>query len=498
MLSPDVSPSGNACRIFPLKHLTHFQHEQIWSARLEAGKVWNQCRDIHLEARTSILRRALGDAVLSTRTGQHWPNRTDLQKATKGLYAMHSQSVQMICHTFLQNVDTTRELRKSGVKIRYPYKTKHTYTLMWPAQAVKVKDNRVILPMGRGRESLVLKLKLPEGAGACKLVFKDGYELHVTYHEEGAQESAGTRKACVDLGEIHQAAVSTDSGHAIVVSGRGIRTLKRQRSKALGEIAQKRSRCKKGSKRYRKLQKARRAAAVGEFTSQTDGDSIDKISKRYQQRIRDLRHKGTRKVINFCIEQQVGSLFVGNPRGVREKKSGRKHNQRMSNREFGRDTQYLKEKSIKAGIQCFSNAVLGCKAHKFANNRGSGSERGTSSQCPECSHRQKPKGRQWNCRKCGFFGHRDVVGSVNMHPIAFNSKIGFPQKITYTQGHSRLRPGYLSRRRSSSLDTGQSCLKRWRGHKPYAGGQQSCLRKSEHQPPTCGVSQETGHRSEVA
>ncbi|MBT9548731.1 MAG: hypothetical protein IV090_25280, partial [Candidatus Sericytochromatia bacterium] len=270
MLSPDLSPSaavhgckarelannhgsGNACRIFPLKHLTHFQHEQIWSARLEAGKVWNQCRDIHLEARTSTLRRALGDAVLSTRTGQHWPNRTDLQKATKGLYAMHSQSVQMICHTFIQNVDTTRELRKSGVKIRYPYKTKRTYTLMWPAQAVKVKDNRVILPMGRGRENLVLKLKLPEGAGACKLVFKDGYELHVTYHEEGAQESAGTRKACVDLGEIHQAAVSTDSGQAIVVSGRGIRTLKRQRSKALGKIAQKRSRCKKGSKRYRKL-----------------------------------------------------------------------------------------------------------------------------------------------------------------------------------------------------------------------------------------------------
>jgi hypothetical protein len=68
-----------------------------------------------------------------------------------------------------------------------------------------------------------------------------------------------------------------------------------------------------------------------------------------------------------------------------------------------------------------------------------------------------------------------VVGSVNMHPIAFNSKIGFPQHITY------LRPGYLSQRRSSSLDTGQSCL-----------------RKSEHQPPTCGVSQEIGHRSEVA
>jgi len=430
-------------KILTLKHLTHFQHEQIWAARLEAGKVWNQCRDIHIEAR---------------RTSQSWPNRTDLQQATKGLYSMHSQSVQMICHTFLQNVDTTRKLRKSGVKIRYPYKTKHTYTLMWPAQAVKVKENRVILPMGRGRENLVLNLTLPEGAGACKLVFNDGYELHVTYHVDDAQESPGTHKACVDLGEIHQAAVSTDSGQAIVVSGRGIRTLKRQRSKALGEIAQKRSRCKKGSERYRKLQKARR-----------------KVSKRYQQRIRDLRHKGTRKVINFCIKHQVGSLFVGNPHGVREKKSGRKHNQRMSNWEYGRDIQYLKEKSKKADIQCFT-----------------GSERGTSSQCPECSHRQKPKGRQWKCRKCGFSGHRDVVGSINMHPIAFKTKVGFPQIITY------LRPGYLSQRRSSSLDTGQGCLNRLRQEKHYETGQHCCLRKSEHQPPACRVSQETGHRSEVA
>lgn len=430
-------------KIFPLKHLTHFQHGQIWSARLEAGKAWNQCRDIHLEARS---------------TGQLWPNRTQLQEATKGLYAMYSQSVQMVCHTFLQNIETTRQLRKSGVKIRYPYKTKRTYPLMWPAQSVKVKENRVILPMGRGREPLVLNLKLPKEAGACKLVFKDGYELHVTYHVEDTQEPPGTRKACVDLGEIHQAAVSTDSGQAIVVSGRGIRSLKRQRSKALGEIARKRSRCKKGSKRYSKLQKARQ-----------------KMSKRYEQRIRDLRHKGTRKVLNFCIEQQVGSLFVGNPHGVRKKKSGRKHNQRMSNWEYGRDIQYLKEKSEKAGIHCFT-----------------GSERGTSSQCPECSHRQKPKGRQWKCRKCGFSGHRDVVGSVNMHPIAFNSKIGFPQHITY------LRPGHLSQRRSSSLDTGQRCLNRLRQQEPYDSGQHSYLRKSEHQPPTCGVSQETGHRSEVA
>jgi putative transposase len=33
--------------------------------------------------------------------------------------------------------------------------------------------------MGRGRPSLVFKLELPEQMGGCKLVWKDGYELHV-------------------------------------------------------------------------------------------------------------------------------------------------------------------------------------------------------------------------------------------------------------------------------------------------------------------------------
>ncbi|MGD0622442.1 MAG: zinc ribbon domain-containing protein [Thermacetogeniaceae bacterium] len=77
-------------------------------------------------------------------------------------------------------------------------------------------------------------------------------------------------------------------------------------------------------------------------------------------------------------------------------------------------------KSAMAGIMCFT-----------------GEERGTSSRCPVCGHRQKPKGRVWVCKSCVFTGHRDVVGAANMHPIAYGSEIEFPYKITY------LRPGPL-------------------------------------------------------
>ena len=190
---------------------------------------------------------------------------------------------------FLANVDTARELRQTNRQMRYPYKDKTFYPLFWPAQAVSQERGRMVLPMGRGRPSLVFKLDLPEQIGSCKLVWKDGYELHVSVPVSPAATAPGQAQATVDLGEIHQAAVTTNTGAALVVSGRGIRSLKRRHHMALGQLAKKRKRCKPGSRRSRKLWAARQ-----------------KVSARKRRQIRGLRHQGTRKVITFCQQQHVG------------------------------------------------------------------------------------------------------------------------------------------------------------------------------------------------
>ena len=59
-------------------------------------------------------------------THEKWPGRNALQKVTKGRFTLHSQSVQMVGHAFLANVETTRQLRKTypHMKMRYPYKEK--------------------------------------------------------------------------------------------------------------------------------------------------------------------------------------------------------------------------------------------------------------------------------------------------------------------------------------------------------------------------------------
>ncbi|HEY3992250.1 MAG TPA: transposase [Ktedonobacteraceae bacterium] len=420
----------NTVKIYPLNQLSGKQFQRCKVAQMEAAKVWNVCMATHKAARL---------------THAKWPGRDELQKATKGRqFALHSQSVQMVAGTFLANIKTTQELRQTHphMQMKYPWRTKRFYPVKWPAQAVSREHGRVVLPMGKDRPSLVLSIQLPENSGACSLVWNNGFELHVCVEIPQAEEAPGTVQATVDLGEIHLAAVTTNTGKALIVTGRGIRSLKHQRSKQLGKIAKKQSRCQKYSRRWKKLQYAK-----------------NKQCRRTERRIRNMRHQATRKVIDFCVEQEVATLFIGNPHGVRNKNNGRHHNQRMALWEYGKDIDYLTHKSKAAHIMSFI-----------------GSERGTSSRCPACGHRHKPKGRNWVCRQCQFSGHRDLVGSVNMHSLAYASQVMFPRSFTY------LRPPGLSRLSSSRADTPQSCLS-----------------KDPAQPRTSGtVSSETGQTGDVA
>ena len=366
--------------IYPLKNLDRRTRARLQGVQMEAARVWMYCVGRHQAARSARAR---------------WPNRDELQRATKGgHYALYSQSIQMVCQQFLANIETIKQLRPSNPRHRYPYHPKKYMTVYWPAQAISRQGKRLILPMGRGRKSFSFHLpELSEQIGAVSLVWRGGYELHIVVPVSPPATAAAVDpsskpvQATADLGEIHQAAVTTSTGRGLIVTGRGMRTVKRQYNKTLGQLSRLQARCHKGSKRWRRLQ----------YTKE--------------------RERGKK-------ERRVQTLYVGDPHGVRQATKGRHHNQRMSQWEYGKDKQYLQQKCSKADIECFS-----------------GSERGTSSHCPQCDWKQKPTGRTWTCRRCGFVGHRDIVGSMNMHPLAFGSRITYPSSLTYR------RPGPVRDRR---------------------------------------------------
>ena len=102
------------------------------------------------------------------------------------------------------------------------------------------------------------------------------------------------------------------------------------------------------------------------------------------------------------------------------------------------------------GVNLLSCPLICQKRAGLAHWFGTEALRGTSSQCPCCGHKHKPKGRNWACRACGFTGHRDLVGSVNMHKLAYGSQVMFPRSVTY------LRPSLA--RGSRRADTTLCCL----------------------------------------
>ncbi len=371
-------------RIYRLPHQKPEVFERLKAAQLESALVWNECMEAHRQCRFNQT---------------NWLNQTALQKLTKGKHELHSQSVQLVCQAFLANVDSTKANRRAGIKnMKYPWRNKKFYPVSWAAQSVKYKDGRITLPMGKGRTPFSVKLALDFIPGACSLVWNRGFELHIKQEVVLEDKKNTGKKATIDLGEIHHSAVTTNTGDGLIVSGRGIRSLKRQSNVALAKLARKQSKCTKYSGRWKKLQTAK-----------------NKFCLRNERQIRDYRHQATRQVVEFCKTHDVDTVLIGNPDGVRNKNSGRCHNQRMAQWEYGKDLNYFTHKFKIAGISVLI-----------------GSERGTSSTCPECGHRHKPDGRTWNCPKCSYKKkHRDITGSLNMHLLAFGEKAEYPENIKY-------------------------------------------------------------------
>jgi putative transposase len=209
--------------------------------------------------------------------------------------------------------------------------------------------------------------------------------------------------AGVDLGIIHPFAVAGPDDQALLVSGRAIRAEHRlhladtkHRRRAVAARAP--TRGQRGSRRWRKT---RRRARL--------------VEGRHRRRVRQALHEAATTVIDWAVQHRVGTLTVGDPRGVLHQPAGRVHNLRLRQWQLGRTLQILQDKATLAGI----------RVHLV-------DERGTSSTCPACHQRiPKPSGRVMSCRHCQFAGHRDLAAAFT---IATRTPGGAPTTSTCLTG----------------------------------------------------------------
>lgn len=416
---------------------TTFQYEVRMSAaaweiatqaRLEAGELWTHLVKLH---RFHRVRR------------WEWPSEARLKGHLKGRYGLHSQSAQALIERFCARIDGVTTARRNGdANQRYPWRFKKFFNVIWKKSAIRWDGNWIVLSNGRGRAPL--RLRLPHNVPREKVVQAElayGRLLLVIDHAGVKKEKGRQRKpkevapelsefplgkiGAIDLGEIH-AAVITNGDEALAVVGRGLRSIKQGLNKRLAELSSLQASCVKHSRRWRRLQAAKR-----------------KASRQAENRVRNLLHHAANHIVGFAVTHELKALVVGDGvanihhgKGGKGRRS-RRRNQAGAASMLGKLTEYVTYKAKREGI------------HTFAR-----SEAYTSQTCPQCGQRKKPSGRRYTCTACGFTGARDLVGAMNILNLALNESI--KPGVLVPRGEPKyLRPTRLRAGRSSPPGTGQ-------------------------------------------
>ncbi len=377
--------------------------DKLFACNRISAMIWNKCLDLAREYRLT--------------NDNKWIPKSNLQKATKNIYPIHSQSAQGITDRYCDARNGIKALRDNGhLDAKYPWRHKTYYPTRWK-QGVKIQGEQILLPLGTwNRHKLgYIKLTIPKSQATylrnkriahIDLIWKNRLMLSICFEDSSKPiESKGEIYAGIDLGEIHSISAACESGHSVIVTGRKLRSINRLRNKKLAEISEKQSRCKKYSRQWKKLQRAKRYMLC-----------------KADAQVRDLTHKISKAFVDWTVDHKVKHVYVGNPEGVqrntrknKKKRKSRRTNQKLSNWNFGQLLDYLEYKLKLKGISL----------EKI-------SEAYSTQTCPICGRRHKPSGRNYRC-SCGYTAHRDIHGAINILSLGLYKDIRYIADVKKTK-----------------------------------------------------------------
>lgn len=319
-----------------------------------------------------------------------WIGKTKLQEELKKIVPMHSQSIQAVAHKYINSRTAAKEAKAKGLDNRYPWRTKKNFNTKWVDKSYTIFDNgRVELSLGSKREPIVLYIdkgivKIRDYIKEIELIYDRKLMLSISYEDNKVVEENNNCNLCaIDPGEIHTISAYAQSGESVIITGRKMRSINRFRNKKIAELQKKMSKCIKGSKQWRKYNRAKQY-----------------ILSKSEAQLKDCMHKTTKEFIDWCIDNEIKEVALGNATPKLNKKKGKtvgkKNNQKLSNWSIGKLNDYLSYKGEAKGIKLVKT-----------------DERYTSQECPSCGRRKKSKDRNYVC-KCGYTAHRDIHAARNI------------------------------------------------------------------------------------
>lgn len=258
---------------------------------------------------------------------------------------------------------------------------------IWNNQNYTIEAERIGFPVFRGGKSTKIYVRAIIPAkqmellstlknGTLRITPKGGKLIAQIAIEHPKPEPSGNGVMGVDLGLKIPAVCATDTGKIrFVGSGRKNKYLKR-----------------KFRSDRKRLGKAKKLNAI-------------RKSRNKEQRImRDIDHKISREIVNFAVDNHVAVIRMEQLAGIRATaRTSRKNEKNLHTWSFYRLAHYIEYKAAFAGIRV-----------EYVNPAY------TSQICPVCGKKNHAKDRNYSC-SCGFRGHRDLVGAVNIRkavPVA--------------------------------------------------------------------------------
>ncbi len=321
---------------------------------------------------------------------------------------LHAHSIDAAQQGFAKASKTAKSAKKLNPKARYPHWTKRFRTTIWKNTAIKFRTDHPELSNGQGNPKITLGLPMDLQTvlsfQEVRLVFDKRarvYAWHIVV-ENGKQPKTleFSNTVSVDLGEIHPAVVG-DEQEATLILCRERRHEVQGHHKPLASLQSTLSRKVKGSRRYKKLVRAK-----------------SRMKAKHKRVIADIEHKVSRAVVDVAVERQANTIVMGDIKTIADGVDlGKKTNQKISGWNHGKVRQLVEYKAEAEGI-----AVVLID------------ERYTSQTCPNCRARHKPRGRVYRCPTCAFQSHRDVVGQINIlskFKLGTSGKLPIPSVIKH-------------------------------------------------------------------
>jgi IS605 OrfB family transposase len=342
--------------------------------------------------------------------------------------------------------------RKAGQQeAGFPRRKRALFPVRFCNGEFELQADRVRLPVAKSQPQLWVRLArpLPYPPEAVRSVtlLAEGGRLWLAVTAAVAVEAHDFdpgRVAGVDLGILHPYAVVTEQA-GLLVSGRALRAesylhLQDQQARQARAARRAPTPGRRGSRRWRR-HRAR----------------LRQVEARHRRRVYQSHHEAAKQAIAFAVQQRVGTLVVGDPKGITKQDAGRVQNWRLRQWRRTHLARALRDKAEQAGIVV-----------RLVD------ERGTSSTCPACRQRvPKPKGRRFRCPYCGLQGHRDLVGAVNIAAKAGGGHASTSTPVLVEHRRAGMVPARRDRRRHlHDQRRRRSCLAS--GHPPDDPASSGC------------------------